>query len=155
MRIVQAEKKKPLIIGWQGENEVTQVQFDVSGWKDTYGTGTFSLLNQRPTETIGYPCTVTEEDGIVSWVVKDVDVAKEGTGHVQLTYTVGETLAKSEQYFTLIRKSINVSEEIPEPYPDWFADVMVQVNEAKEIAQECLDAVAVATNAQIDAALYS
>ena len=155
MRIVQAEKKKPLIIGWQGENEVTQVQFDVSGWKDTYGTGTFSLLNQRPTETIGYPCTVTEEDGIVSWVVKDVDVAKEGTGHVQLTYTVGETLAKSEQYFTLIRKSINVSEEIPEPYPDWFADVMVQVNEAKEIAQECLDAVAVATNAQIDSALYS
>lgn len=155
MRIVQAEKKKPLIIGWQGENEVTQVQFDVSGWKDTYGTGTFSLLNQRPTETIGYPCTVTEEDGIVSWVVKDVDVAKEGTGHVQLTYTVGETLAKSEQYFTLIRKSINVSEEIPEPYPDWFADVMVHVNEAKEIAQECLDAVAVATNAQIDSALYS
>lgn len=155
MRIVQAEKKKPLIIGWQGENEVTQVQFDVSGWKDTYGTGTFSLLNQRPTETIGYPCTVTEEDGIVSWVVKDVDVAKEGTGHVQLTYTVGETLAKSEQYFTLIRKSINVSEEIPEPYPDWFADVMVQVNEAKEIAQKCLDAVAVATNAQIDSALYS
>lgn len=48
-----------------------------------------------------------------------------------------------------------MSEEIPEPYPDWFADVMEQVNEAKEIAQECLDAVAVATNTQIDSALYS
>lgn len=155
MRTIFAKKNKPLIIGWQGENEVTQVQFDVSGWKDTYGTGTFSLLIQRPKETIGYPCTVTEEDGIVSWVVKDVDVAKEGTGHVQLTYTVGETLAKSEQYFTVILKSINVSETPPEPYPDWFAEVMQGVDEAKQIAQECLDAVAVATNAQIDSALYS
>lgn len=155
MRVITAKKNKPLIIGWQGENEVTKVQFDVSGWKDTYGTGTFSLLNQRPTETIGYPCTVTEEDGIVSWVVKYVDVFKEGTGHVQLTYTVGDTLAKSEQYFTLIRNSINVSEEVPEPVPDWFYEVSAQVVEAKNIAQECLDAVAVATNAQIDSALYS
>lgn len=155
MRTIYAKRNKPLIIGWQGENEATQVQFDVSGWKDTFGTGTFSLLNQRPTETIGYPCTVTEADGIVTWVVKDVDVAKEGTGHVQLTYTVGDQLAKSEQFFTLIRKSINVSETPPEPYPDWFADVMQAVNEATQTAQECLDSVVVATNAQIDSALYS
>lgn len=155
MRIINANKNKPLVIGWQGENDAVTVRFNVDGWKDKFGEGIFSLICQRPTETVGYPCTVTEAGGVVSWVVKYVDVFYEGTGHVQLTYTVGDTIAKSEQYFTIIRKSINVSEEPPEPYPDWFAEVMQAVEEAKQVAQECLDSVEVATNAQIDAALYS
>ena len=95
MRIVQAKKNKPIYIGWQGENEVVTVQFDVSGWSDLYGNGTFTLINQRPTETVGYPCTVTVADNIVSWVVKAVDVFIEGNGHVQLTYTVNGQIAKS------------------------------------------------------------
>lgn len=154
MRTIHANKNKPLIIGFQGENDAVTVQFNVSGWKDLYGEGTFSLLNQRPSETIGYPCTVTEEDNVVSWVVKEVDVFKEGTGRVQLTYTVGETLAKSEQFFTIVRNSINVG-DVPEPYPDWYYEVMKEINEAKELSQECLDSVQVATNAEIDSALYS
>lgn len=150
MRIIQAQKNKPIYIGWQGENEVVTVQFDVSGWSDLYGAGTFTLINQRPKETVGYPCAVTVSDNVVSWVVKEVDVYHEGNGHVQLTYTVNDQIAKSIQFFTIIQKSINVG-DIPDPLPDWFNEVQVKI-------QECLDAVAaieVATNAEIDSALYS
>lgn len=154
MRIIQANKNKPIALGFQGENDAVTVQFDVKGWADLYGAGYFTLLNQRPTESVGYPCTVTVADEVVSWVVSYTDVFIEGTGHVQLTYTVGEKLAKSVQYFTLVRKSINVG-EVPEPVPDWFYQIEEEVAEAKDIAQECLDSVEVATNAQIDAALYS
>ena len=147
MRIIQAKKNKPINIGWQGENEVVTVQFDVSGWADAYGNGSFTLLNQRPTETVGYPCTVTENDGVVSWVVKDVDVYYEGNGHVQLTYTVDGHIAKSIQFFTLVQKSINVG-DIPDPLPDWFQEVQTEIEQLESV-------VVIATNAEIDAALYS
>lgn len=150
MRIVQAKKNKPIYIGWQGENEVVTVQFDVSGWSELYGNGTFTLINQRPTETVGYPCTVTVADDVVSWVVKDVDVFIEGNGHVQLTYTVNGQIAKSIQYFTFIQRSINVG-EIPDPLPDWFAEVQAEIDEILSL----LDSYEIATNAEIDSALYS
>ena len=93
MRIVQARKNKIIPLGFQGEHDVTTVQFDVSGWADLYGEGTFSLMNQRPTETMGYPCTISEENDVVSWVVDNNDVFIEGNGRVQLTYTVGQNIA--------------------------------------------------------------
>lgn len=154
MRVVQAKKNKPIYIGWQGENEVVTVQFDVKGWADLYGNGTFTLINQRPTETVGYPCTVTVEDEVVSWVVKDVDVDIEGNGHVQLTYTVNDHVAKSIQFFTFVQKSINVG-DIPEVLPDWFREMQVEIAEAMALVQECIDTYQVATNAEIDTALYS
>ena len=143
MRIVKAKQNKPIYIGWQGENEVVTVQFDVKGWKDLYGNGVFTLINQRPTETVGYPCTVSVADEVVSWLVKDTDVYLEGNGHVQLTYTVNGAVAKSIQFFTFVQKSIN-SGPVPDPLPDWFEEVMEYIQQLQ-----------IATNAEIDSALYS
>lgn len=153
MRIVTARKNKIIPLGFQGEHDVTTVQFDVSGWADLYGEGTFSLMNQRPTETMGYPCTISEENEIVSWVVDNNDVFIEGNGRVQLTYTVGQNIAKSIVFITRVMKSIGVG-EIPDPAPDWMEEMKQEIAEATEIAQECLDSVQVATNPEIDAALY-
>ena len=154
MRIVKAKQNKIIPLGFQGEHDVTTVQFDVSGWADLYGEGTFSLVNQRPSETTGYPCTITEENEIVSWVVDNNDVYIEGNGRVQLTYTVGENIAKSIVFITRIMKSIGVG-EVPEPVPDWMEEMRQEIAAANDIAQECLDSVQVATNAEIDSALYS
>lgn len=154
MRVITAKKNKIIPLGFQGENGVVTVQFDVTGWADLYGSGTFSLMNQRPTETIGYPCDVTVADEIVSWVVDSNDVYIEGNGRVQLTYTVDSKIAKSIQFFTLVQKSIGVG-AVPEPVPDWMDEMREEISEANAIAQECLDSVVVATNAEIDSALYS
>lgn len=153
MRIVTAKKNKVIPLGFQGENGVVTVQFDVSGWSDLYGSGTFSLMNQRPMETIGYPCDVSVTDDIVSWLVSNNDVYIDGHGRVQLTYTVDSKVAKSVQFITLIQKSIGVG-AVPEPVPDWMEEMRQEIAAAATLAQECLDSVQVATNPEIDAALY-
>ena len=151
MRISNAKKNKPVLLGFQGENNAVMVRFDVTGWQEAYGTGTFSLYNQRPTEPVGYPCySITVEDGILSWLVQNADVAIAGDGFVQLTYTVGESVAKSEQYNTLVLSSINYG-PIPEPVPDWVWEVRSAVAEAIAIAES----IETATLEQIDEALYS
>lgn len=147
MRIVQANKNKPLFIGRQGENEVTTVQFNVEGWADLYGSGTFTLTNQRPGESYGYSCSVTVADEVVSWVVDDADVYIAGEGHVQLTYTVDDQIAKSEIFFTRIQKSLSIG-EVPDPAPDWASEVMTELARLEALFD-------IATTAEIDSALYS
>lgn len=142
MRTIKARKDKIIPLGYQGENEVVTVQFDVSGWRDLYGSGTFTLMNQRPTEGFGYPCTVTVENEVVSWVIKAVDVYIEGNGLCQLTYTVNNAIAKSVQFITSVRKSVGVG-DVPDPVPDWVQEI-----------QEAISTIEVATIAQIDSALY-
>lgn len=147
MRIIQANKNKPLMLGRQGENEVTTVQFDVSGWADLYGQGTFTLINMRPSESLGYFCNVTVADDVVSWVVKNTDVYLAGDGHVQLVYTVGDQIAKSVIFFTRVLKSLNVT-DVPDTPPDWAAEVLEELATLQAL-------ITIATNAQIDSALYS
>ena len=146
-RVIQAFPNKVLKIGFQGENDALEVQFDVKGWDDLYGEGTFSLMNKRPTETTGYPCSVTVADDVLTWKVLNADVAITGNGRVQLVYTVGNKVAKSVQYFTEVFSSV-VSGDVPPPVPDWVWTVR---NELAEMEAQ----IQVATNAQIDAALYS
>lgn len=147
MRIIQALPNKLLKIGFQGENDALAVTFDVDGWADLYGQGTFALMNQRPTETTGYPCEVTLDGDTVTWVVSNPDVAIPGNGRVQLTYTVGSVIAKSIQFCTEIYRSIG-SGDVPPPVPDWVWQVRDEIAQIEGQVQ-------VATNAQIDAALYS
>lgn len=142
MRTIQAKKNKVIPLGFQGENNVVTVQFDVSGWRDLYGNGTFTLMNQRPTEGFGYPCAVTVENEVVSWVIKSADVYIEGNGLCQLTYTVNNAIAKSVQFITSVRKSVGVG-DVPDPVPDWVQEI-----------QEAISTIEVATIAQIDSALY-
>lgn len=143
MRTIQAKQNRVIPIGFQGENGVVTVQFDVTGWADLYGTGTFTLLNKRPTEEIGYPCSVTVSGNTVSWVVSAADVYYAGNGRCQLDYTVNQQVAKSVQFFTLVSPSIGVG-DVPDPAPDWIREVL-----------EAVASIQVATNAEIDLALYS
>ena len=60
MRIVNEANK--IVIGYAGENEAVNVLFDVEGWDELYGSGSFTLLNRRPGETQAYPVEVIQED---------------------------------------------------------------------------------------------
>lgn len=142
MRIIQARRNKVIQLGFQGENGVVTVQFDVKGWADLYGAGTFALMNQRPTEEIGYPCSVTVENNVVSWIVGSADVFIPGNGRCQLSYTVNNKIAKSVQFITSVYKSIGVG-DVPDPAPDWVQDVL-----------NAVASINVATTEQIDSALY-
>ena len=147
MRTVNASTIKPIMLGFQGENDALSVRFDVSGWADTYGSGTFSLMNLRPTETVGYPCEVTVQDNIATWEVHTADVALEGYGRCQLSYTVDDTVAKSVQFITFVRSSIGAG-ALPEIVPDWVEKVNQEIEDIET-------AYAVATITDINTGLYS
>ena len=125
MRYITAEKCVAILLGRQGENNVTTVQFDVSGWAEEYGEGAFTLLNKRSGDTAAYPCfiTVDEDNEIVNWVIEEADVYYKGYGKVQLAYVVDEAIAKSEIFATYTAASVDGG-DIPEPTPSWIEQVL-------------------------------
>ena len=137
-------------IGRRGENEATQVVFDVSSLISTYGSGTAVLLAKRPTDTSAYPITVTQDGATVTWLVSDTDTAYRGAGECELFYYVGETLAKSVVYRTTIGKDIGTTtEEPPDAYESWVEQL---TGLAAETQQNATDAAQSATDAAASAA---
>ena len=106
-KIVRTDRTdQPIYLGYQGENNALQIKFNVSGWADTYGSGTYSLTVQRPGETATYNDEVTVDGNYVLWTVSGYDTENYGSGYAQLTYTVNDTVAKSVLYATLISQAL-------------------------------------------------
>ena len=137
-------------IGRRGENEATQVVFDVSSLISTYGSGTAVLLAKRPTDTSAYPITVTQDGATVTWLVSDTDTAYRGAGECELFWYVGDVLAKSVVYRTSIGKDIGeATEEPPDAYESWVEQL---TGLAAETQQNATDAAQSATDAAASAA---
>lgn len=157
MRIIQADVNwgSPLSIGRQNENLATRVAFPVQAWRETFGAdGSFALLAQRHGEGAPYPVVITEDESAVYWDVTNVDTAIAGTGHCELHYYVGDTLAKSQIWSTQVRASLGAAGEAPEPCANWIeemetkaADLERYNSEAKDAAQEAEDSAAAAREA--------
>ena len=106
-KIVRTDRTdQPIYLGYQGENNALQIKFNVSGWADTYGVGVFSLTAQRPGETATYNVEVTADSTYAVWTVSGYDTENYGSGYAQLSYTVGQTVAKSVLYATLINQAL-------------------------------------------------
>lgn len=109
-----------IMIGRRGENEATQVVFDCTPFAETYGDGTAVLLAKRPTDTTAYPVTVEQDGSTVTWTISDADTAYRGSGVCELFWYVGDTLAKSVVYTTVIGRDIGeTTEEPPDAYESW------------------------------------
>lgn len=140
MRIVTPDEKNGIYLGRQGENLATQVQFDVNvaGWVETYGVGTWQLLNRRPSDPAGYPVEISVEDNIIKWDLTATDLKYAGCGTCELVYYVDEVVAKSIIYGTQILPAIDGTGEIPEPWESWIDEV----EEARDEAQAAAEAAA-------------
>ena len=134
MRIVKAILGVSIQLGRQGENLVTEVQFDVKGWADKYGAGTFTLLNKRSVDPDGYPVALTVAGDVASWIPTSADLKYAGCGVAELVYTVGDAIAKSEKYGTEVLEALGGTGETPEPWQPWYDDVMEAKDEALEAA---------------------
>lgn len=141
MRYVAAQEGATISLGRQGENNVVTVIFSTAGWPGDYGAGEFRLVHKRASDDAPYPCTVSvDENGDVNWVVEAADVFADGFGCCQLTYVVGEAVAKSVIYTTATLKSLGEG-ELPEPIPSWLERVF-------EIGDSVEQAETVALNAE-------
>ena len=109
-----------ILLGRQCENEARQVQFDLSWLIGEYGSGTATLVHQRNKDTAPYICTATQTGNTLTWTLDNQDTAYDGWGKAELRWTVGDVLAKTLIYKTMVIRSITADTTIPEPLESWY-----------------------------------
>ena len=99
-----------LDLGMQGENNALRIKFWlVESWHNLYGEGgRFEIWAQRSGECRPYKVSgVSSDTRYVYWTVSSEDTAVAGeNGMAILHYYVGDTLAKSYTWWTIVRKGI-------------------------------------------------
>lgn len=133
MVIENAYALEEIKLGRRGENQARKVVFNVlEKWREGYGEGVASLIVQRNGDAQPYPVTVTEDDGVLVWLVSSVDTAVAGEGAAELRYTVGDTIVKSQIYKTRVRETLENSGETPPPaYQSWVDEVLQAAADAE------------------------
>ena len=121
--IVQAQCGKPLVIGIGGEQQVTAVTFDISGWIAEYGSGSAQLLHRRARDTVATPVAVTQSGGTITWTITESDTAYPGTGEAQLIFIPTGKTKKSAVFTTLVDRALNSPYNVPEPMEGWVDQV--------------------------------
>ena len=111
-----------LQVGYQGENEVTDVLFDISSWIAEFGEGVAQLRVKRPgnSEEESYVLSLTITDGIALWTVSETDTFNKGNGKVQLSYLVGNIVKKAVIYPYKVGKSIVGADNPVDPFDSWI-----------------------------------
>lgn len=107
------------------------------------------LAVRRPLDKSPYPavCEVSGDD--VTWVVSAADTAQNGTGECELSYLVGDVVAKSQTWGTLILRSLTGDEpgEPPEdPAKAWFAAIQSQIGDLANLTTKAKDNLVAAIN---------
>lgn len=137
MITIYAKSGKPICIGREGENNARRVVFDLSDWRRIYGEGTAQLIVQRQGETAPYPAALTVDGDTAAWVITAADTAVCGDwGKAELRYMVGDTLAKSETWRTVVFDALGEpSETPPEPHRAWVDQVLEAGSTALDAAK--------------------
>lgn len=133
MRIV----KKPtspvsdvgILLGRQGENNVSQVVFDLTWLIKKYGDGTAVLVHQRNKDIAPYICTTARDGNTITWTLSNLDTAYDGWGEAELRWTVGTSLAKTLIYKTMVIRSITAGSTIPAPLESWYEQMIAYIDE--------------------------
>lgn len=120
MQSIYAHPGVHLALGRKGENVARQVVFDLRAWRAAYGDGAVSLCAKRAGDAEPYPCGVTQDEDTAVWVLRAADVDKPGWGNVQLSYYVGDTLAKSQTWRTLVVPSLCACGDPGEVQQGWL-----------------------------------
>lgn len=130
MKVITAMPGAPIEIGRTGENHAIKVLFKniLPGWKETYGEGFVSMVYKRPKDKHAYPvvCLIENDGADISWIVSRTDLENSGLGKLELIYTVDDTVAISETYPIIVKRSISgeTGSEPPEdPGKTWFENM--------------------------------
>ena len=102
-------------IGYVGENDARAVSLDWSDWAERYGAGVLTVLFQRHGDDAPYPVAAETEGTVTTWTPSATDTAVPGYGHMQLRYSVGDVIAKSEILGVMVGKSLEPETDPPDP----------------------------------------
>ena len=157
---VDTQPCSSITLGRRGENEVTQLVVDFSSWVEEFGAGVITLLAMRSQDTSAYPVVLSLDGNTATWNVTSTDTAYKGSGRAEYIYTVGEQIAKSVVFNTVVMQDIGEpSETPPDPYEDWLerltelgaetqANAEAAQQSAEDAEQSAQEAAQEATNAE-------
>lgn len=140
MQSIYAHPGVHLALGRKGENVARQVVFDLRLWRAAYGDGAVSLCAKRAGDAEPYPCGVTQGEDTAVWVLRAADVDKPGWGNVQLSYYVGDTLAKSQTWRTLVAPSLCACGDPGEVQQGWLDQAGKDAAAAQQGAKDAQEA---------------
>lgn len=140
MQSIYAHPGVHLALGRKGENVARQVVFDLRLWRAAYGDGAVSLCAKRAGDAELYPCGVTQDEDTAVWVLRAADVDKPGWGNVQLSYYVGDTLAKSQTWRTLVAPSLCACGDPGEVQQGWLDQAGKDAAAAQQGAKDAQEA---------------
>lgn len=154
MKTYLAKPDAGLFLGRQGENEARKIQFDISGWMETYGPGVVQLLVQRHGEDTPYPVPLEVDGNLSAWTISSADTAIHGDGgKAELQYYVDAALVKSGIWSTYVADSLGeAGEEVPEGYQSWVDKVLQAGADAQSGAERAEQAEQAATESEQNAA---
>ena len=140
MQSIYAHPGVHLALGRKGENVARQVVFDLRAWRSAHGDGAVSLCAMRAGDAEPYPCGVTQDEDTAVWVLRAADVDKPGWGNVQLSYYVGDTLAKSQTWRTLVAPSLCACGDPGEVQQGWLDQAGKDAAAAQQGAKDAQEA---------------
>lgn len=141
-----------LPLGRQGEHGVRQVRFDLSYLIETFGEGTAILVHQRSQDLAPYIVSAVQDGDRLEWTVTDADTAYKGLGKAEIRWAVGDDLAKTVTYKTSVQRSLTEQTEIPDPLESWYDQMLEQIGNSQEYAQQAEQSAETAQQAASDAA---
>lgn len=123
-----------ICLGQQMDHEVSNIRFDVHEWLDSYPKATVAGFAMPPSGE-GYPITLTMDNGIAVWTIRDSDTATAGRGMVQLVL-LGENGEKlhSANALTMISASVAASAGTtpPNAAKPWFEELLEKIRQLEE-----------------------
>lgn len=142
-------KTTVLNLGFVGENEHTQIRIDSKKMFDQYPTASASLT-VCPPRGEGYPATIERDGDFVLWTVTDSDLINEGSGEIQLSFTVSETIAKSYIGRTKVSRSIIPTGQVPTPIENWMEEASETLEDVQQALEDIPETVQTAVDGMID-----
>ena len=128
-------EKCTIKIGYVGENEDMHVLIDCKEVFKEYPNAVATMAIIPPAGE-GYPKTVTRNGDVVEWLVSNSDVAEEGDGEFQITFTEGEVIKKSANGRFRVIRSISGNGEAPSGIQDWLTDANEKLAEVEAATQD-------------------
>lgn len=145
MRVINVSlnelETKVLLIGFEGENQITQVRIDAAEILTDHPNATPTLI-AKPLFGFAYPVIVTKEGTDIVWEIDNSVLSFHGDGEIQLTFTEGTVIAKSYVGRIRIKRSLAVTGEAPDPIETWeqaatakLAEVDAQIGELEDMVE--------------------
>ena len=139
IRLDSLEKVK-IPLGFVGENLHRRIIFVCDDAFKEYPNATATITVESPAG-VKYPGILVKYGNNVYWDIRDSDVAVDGNGQIQLTFTEGVHVKKEYKTRTFIEKSIVANSPSPDPVEDW-------VEQANETLEDLAAMDNIAKNAQ-------